>query len=77
MEQDASAISTTTNVISSTTKLLEEFRALPHVLRRYIIFLALEDRISNFTCSSILKGHTELIDSVAFSPDGNTILTGS
>ena len=78
MEQDASAISTTTSVVSSTTTLLEEFRALPHVLRRYIIFLALEDRLRTiFTCSSILTGHTESIFSVAFSPDGKTVLTGS
>ena len=48
MEQDASAISTTTSTISSTTTLLEEFRALPDVLRRYIIFLALEDRLIRF-----------------------------
>ena len=59
MEQDDSAISITTNGISPTTTLLEELRALPHVLRRYIMFLALKDRISNFTCSSILTGHTQ------------------
>ena len=77
MEQDDNAISTTTSIISPTTTLLEEFRALPDVLKRYIVFLALEDRISNFTCSSILKGHTDYINSVAFSPDGKTVLTGS
>ena len=54
------------------------FDDIPYELKSYIISLALKLN-SNYPLeySHILKGHTELIESVAFSPDGRRVITGS
>ncbi|MBA2306760.1 hypothetical protein H0W26_01345, partial [Candidatus Dependentiae bacterium] len=51
---------------------------LPPELKKYILYLALEQSLSyNFTCSKELEGHSEGIESVEFSPQGTTVFTGS
>ncbi|MBA3751586.1 WD40 repeat domain-containing protein [Candidatus Dependentiae bacterium] len=51
--------------------------ALPKEIWYFIVFLALEDELDKFRCSSLLQGHTQDITSVAWSPDSKTALTGS
>ncbi|MBA2306644.1 hypothetical protein H0W26_00740 [Candidatus Dependentiae bacterium] len=65
-------------VVSNNSTILKCFKELPIELRKFILFLALESSLNyNFICSKALKGHTDCIVSVAFSPDGTTVLTGS
>ncbi len=66
-----------TNNSLSNARILQILRGLPQELKRAIIFLTLEKELSNFRCSTLLQGHIHYITSVAYSPDGNTVLTGS
>ncbi|MBA2306682.1 WD40 repeat domain-containing protein [Candidatus Dependentiae bacterium] len=58
--------------------MLKELWALPQELRDTIGILFLESSLNyNLTCSKVLKGHTQSITFILFSPDGNSALTGS
>ncbi len=50
---------------------------LPLELRRAIIFLALKEKLSKISYSIGLSESIDTINSVAYSPDGRTVLTGS
>ncbi|MBA2306828.1 WD40 repeat domain-containing protein, partial [Candidatus Dependentiae bacterium] len=64
--------------VSDTQTMLNYFWQLPQELRYAIFLLFLESSLSyNFTCFQVLEGHTDIVTSAAYSPDGNTVLTGS
>ena len=53
------------------------FIKLPNLSRNALVSTALLDRPNRTLQSSYVSGHTDRVYSVAFSPDGNTIISGS
>ncbi len=64
--------------VSDTQTMLNYLWQIPQELRHAIFLLFLESSLSyNFTCFQVLEGRTGIVFSVACSPDGKTVLTGS
>ncbi|MBA2307058.1 hypothetical protein H0W26_02910, partial [Candidatus Dependentiae bacterium] len=77
-EQITSLRQDNVTAVSNTQTMLNYLWQIPQELRHAIFLLFLESSLSyNFICFQALAGHTGYVSSVAYSPDGNTVLTGS